>query len=126
MSSLLSPQLRKKLPLPSEDPLAAPGETLVFARFFDPTSSWRWYALEFDGQETFFGLIVTSHHAVAGNFTLSELESLRCPHPEKGEMKIERDLSFQGMTLRQLTRLEPNLESLFKSSGLDLIGLKEN
>ena len=94
--------------------------------FFDPTSSWRWYVLEFDGQETFFGLILTSRHAVAGNFTLNELESLSCPHPEKGEMRIERDRSFQAMTLRQLMLLEPNLEGLFKSSGLGLVGLEEN
>ena len=24
-------------------------------KFFDPTSNWTWYAVEFDGNDTFFG-----------------------------------------------------------------------
>ena len=79
---LLTEELRKKLP-----PLYATEDTpdcdkIVYAKFFTPDSSWTWWAIEFDGDDTFFGL-VDGLEVEMGYFSLSELESVRghgaCP-----------------------------------------------
>jgi len=51
---LLTKELRKKLPA-----LGATGEEkdpLVVCKFFFPGFHWTWYAIEFDGEDTFFWL----------------------------------------------------------------------
>ena len=32
-------------------------EATCIVKFFDPTGSWTWNATEFDGKDTFFGLV---------------------------------------------------------------------
>ena len=49
-------------------------EAVAQVRYFTPDSSWEWYALEFDGQDTFYGLVV-GHDVEWGYFSLSELEA---------------------------------------------------
>ena len=68
---LLTKELRNKLP-----PLYA-NETkgtdaLAIVKFFTPDSSWTWYASEFDGQDTFFGLVDGFEQGL-GYFSLKEL-----------------------------------------------------
>ena len=55
---LLSEELRHKIPRIGSNPLEPLGERIVHVRFFDPTSNWRWYVMEYDGDETFFGLVL--------------------------------------------------------------------
>jgi len=64
-----------------------PGEAICVVKFFDPTGSWTWYATEFDGKDTFFGL-VDGFELEWGSFSLAELKSV------KGMLGlgIERDL----------------------------------
>lgn len=66
----------------------------VIVKFFDPTGSWTWYATEFDGEDTFFGL-VCGHEQELGYFSLSELQSV------KGALGlgIERDLHLGPLTI---------------------------
>ncbi len=55
LEKLLPATLRKALP-----PLGATGaerDPQVQVKFFYPDCSWTWYAIEFDGQDTFFGLV---------------------------------------------------------------------
>jgi hypothetical protein len=85
---LLTASLRKALPpLGSTEALGMDAPIIV--KFFTPTSSWTWYAAEFDGADTFFGL-VAGFEKELGYFSLSELESV-CGLYGVG---IERDLYF--------------------------------
>jgi|TARA_R110002051_G_scaffold245344_3_gene305105 hypothetical protein len=88
---LLTKELREKLPFlytneNEDDPKA-------IVKFFTPFSNWTWYATEFDGDDTFFGL-VDGLDKELGYFSLSELESLGA--------KIERDLYFKPTPLSEL------------------------
>ncbi|MEL6396620.1 MAG: DUF2958 domain-containing protein [Planctomycetota bacterium] len=95
MSGLLTADLRRRLPsLYSTD---GKPDALVQAKFFTPWTSWTWYAVEFDGEDLFFGL-VEGHELELGYFSLEELESIRGP----GGLKIERDLYFEPTPLRDL------------------------
>lgn len=93
---LLTQEIRKKLPpLYSQD--GKGGKAVVWVKYFTPSSSWTWYASEFDGEDTFFGL-VDSHFKELGYFNLSELESVRGPMG----LPIERDLYWQPKTLEEI------------------------
>ena len=71
---LLTEELRKNLP-----PLYASEQVedpMVVCKFFYPDFHWRWYAIEFDGKDTFFGYVAGDFPEL-GYFTLSELEGNR-------------------------------------------------
>ena len=55
------------------------------------------YATEFDGEDTFFGLVV-GQETELGYFSLSEMQSIRGP----GGLGIERDLYWTPKTLAQI------------------------
>jgi hypothetical protein len=94
---LLTKAIRSRLPpLGSTDRLAH-DEITVQAKFFTPDSSWSWYCVEFDGDDTFFGLVV-GFEIEMGHWSLSELESARGPWG----LPIERDLWFKPVPLSQL------------------------
>jgi hypothetical protein len=69
-------------------------EAVAYVKFFTPDSSWTWYATEFDGEDTFFGLVV-GHERELGYFSLAELKSARGPLG----LAIERDLYFKPTRL---------------------------
>jgi hypothetical protein len=91
-AALLTADLRRRLP--SLYATEGQADPKVQARFFTPWSDWTWYAIEFDGEELFFGL-VDGFEAELGYFSLSELEALRGP----GGIVIERDLHFEPAKL---------------------------
>lgn len=95
---LLTEELRKKFekyPLYSQD---GKGENaVVVCKFFIGT--WTWYALEFDGQDTFFGLVV-GLETEYGYFSLSELASVR----------VERDMYFKPCTLAELSKTDEDVK----------------
>jgi len=72
---------------------------IAYVKFFTPDSNWTWYATEFDGEDTFFGL-VDGFVKELGYFSLSELESTRGPLG----LKIERDLYFEPTILEELMK----------------------
>ena len=93
---LLTEQLRKKLPpLYSQEKLG--GKAIVHVKFFTPDAQWTWWASEFDGEDTFFGL-VDGHVKELGYFSLSELESVKGPLG----LGIERDLHWMPKTLEEI------------------------
>ena len=101
---LLTEEIKKKLPpLYAQD--GKGGKAIVHVKFFTPDANWTWYATEFDGEDTFFGL-VDGHCKELGYFSLSELQSV------KGALglPIERDLYWQPKTLDQIA------PELFKST----------
>jgi len=102
---LLTKEISKQLPpLYSQDKLG--GRAIAYVKFFTPDSNWTWWAIEFDGEDTFFGL-VEGHFKELGYFSLSELQSLRGPLG----LPVERDLYWQPK------RLEEIAPELFKDTG---------
>ena len=93
---LLTQELRRKLPpLYSQEDKG--GKAVVHLKMFTPDSNWTWLATEFDGEDTFFGL-VDGLEKELGYFSLSELESV---NGSLG-LPIERDLYFQPKTLEEI------------------------
>ena len=79
-------------------------EATCIAKFFDPTGSWTWYATEFDGEDTFFGL-VDGFELEWGDFSLSELQSVK----GRFGLGIERDRYFGMPKLKDVARLKGRL-----------------
>ena len=93
---LLTQELRRKLPpLYSQD--GKGGDAVAYVKCFTPSSSWTWWATEFDGKDTFFGL-VEGHEKELGYFSLSELQSVRGPMG----LPIERDKFFRPRKLKEI------------------------
>ena len=71
---LLTQEIVRKLPAlyaseNTKDPM-------VWCKFFTPDSSWTWYVIEYDGQDTFYGL-VDGFERELGYFSLSEISAVR-------------------------------------------------
>ena len=93
---LLTAELRRRLPpLYSQEDKG--GQAVVYVKFFSPDSNWTWWAIEFDGEDTLFGL-VEGYVRELGYFRLSELENVRGPLG----LPIERDLYWQPKTLAEI------------------------
>lgn len=88
---LLTVELARKLPKLGATEHLADTEKRIIAKFFTPDSSWTWYALEFDGEDTFFGL-VQGFETEYGYFSLSELAKMKGPYG----LRVERDRHFEG------------------------------
>ena len=95
---LLTKANRAQLPaLGAQD--AAGDQAIAWVKFFDPTGSWTWFATEFDGDDTFFGL-VDGFEEELGYFSLAELSSMkgRCG------LGIERDRHWHPRPLAECRR----------------------
>ena len=92
---LLTKEIRKRLPplYTNEDN----PDPVVQVKFFTPWSNWTWFATEFDGEDTFFGL-VKGLDTELGYFSLAELEQVRGPWG----LKIERDMYFDPKPLSEV------------------------
>ena len=84
---LLTKEIRDKFKQIGKQDGKDAGEHTCVVKFFDPTGSWTWYATEFDGNDTFFGL-VDGFELEWGTFSLAELKSVSGPFG----LGIERDL----------------------------------
>jgi hypothetical protein len=57
MKNLLTKELAEKLPkfyATEDEPLE---DKVAVAKFFHPVSNWTWYAIEYDGEDTCWGLV---------------------------------------------------------------------
>lgn len=98
MQQLLTDALRAELPAL----YATEGQGNAGAghgRFFTPDSNWAWYAVEFDGEDLFFGL-VDGQAVEPGYFSLSELTEARGPYG----LPIERDEHWEPRSLGDVRR----------------------
>lgn len=93
---LLTKELEGKLPKLYEQENKG-DEAMVHMKFFDPCSNWTWFVTEFDGVDTFFGLVI-GHETEFGYFSLKELQDCKGPLG----LGIERDLYFNPMPLKEL------------------------
>ncbi len=90
--------LREKLP-----PLYATegvSDPLVLCRFFLPWSKWLWYAMEFDGEDLFFGYVV-GDVCELGYFSVKELLDIRGPLG----LTLEEDDGFEAVPLSNVRSL---------------------
>ena len=93
---LLTQEVKTKLPpLYSQEDKG--GKAIAHVKFFTPDSNWTWWATEFDGEDTFFGLAI-GFEIELGYFSLAELEEARGPLG----LPIERDLHFDPKSLGEL------------------------
>jgi len=69
-------------------------EAIAFIKFFTPWSYWTWYAVEFDGDDTFFGYVIGIEKEF-GYFLFSELLELEGPFG----LKVEIDEYFKPKNL---------------------------
>jgi Protein of unknown function (DUF2958) len=93
--TLLTDEIKHQLP-----PLYSTEQTpdpIAWVKFFTPDASWTWYATEFDGEDTFFGLVQGQDEEL-GYFSLSELQTLQ----GQFGLKVERDISFKPTPLSAL------------------------
>ncbi|MFZ4641638.1 MAG: DUF2958 domain-containing protein [Nodosilinea sp.] len=91
---LLPKTIRQTLPtLYSQEEVEDP---IAQVKFFHPLSTFRWYVIEFDGEDLFFGLVQGLEEEL-GYFSLSELESVKVLG-----LPIERDLHFLPQPLSAL------------------------
>jgi len=92
---LLTKALRQRIPqLSTQEDNPDP---LVVCKFFTPDSSWTWYVIEFDGDDTFFGLVDGLEREL-GYFSLRELQQVRGAFG----LPVERDRYFVPCTLAAL------------------------
>lgn len=95
---LLTKAVRRKLPPLYVSELVE--DPLVVTKFFLPGTGWTWYAVEFDGKDTFFGYVV-GHVSELGYFSLAELQDVRGPLG----LRVERDTYFKAQPLSQVKTL---------------------
>ena len=95
---LLTKEIRKRLPpIKSQENVEDP---IVQVKFFHPFSSWTWYAIEFDGEDEFFGYVV-GHEKELGYFSLAELKSINIHG-----LGMERDYYFKPCRLSEIKPTE--------------------
>jgi len=70
---------------------------MAYLKFFDPCSNWTWFVTEFDGRDTFFGLVI-GHFVEFGYFSLTELAACK----NRLGIGIERDIHFTPKTLEEI------------------------
>ena len=75
-------------------------DPMVICKFFAVWTKWTWYAIEFDGKDTFFGYVAGDFPEL-GYFTLSELQGLKGPMG----LSIERDMYFKACRLSEIKKL---------------------
>ncbi|WP_341532004.1 DUF2958 domain-containing protein (plasmid) [Nostoc sp. UHCC 0302] len=92
---LLTADIRTQLP--SLASTEGENDPIAYVKFFMPGTNWTWHATEFDGEDTFFGLVQGLEEEL-GCFCLSELQKIR----DSFGRQIERDLYFKPTPLSQL------------------------
>lgn len=104
VDTVLESALKSKLlPKKVRDALPPLGSTegqqdpIAVVKFYTPDSSITWYLIEFDGADTFFGL-VDGHERELGYFSLSELLTVR----GRLGLPVERDFYFEPTALSEL------------------------
>ncbi len=93
---LMTKELAAKLPQLYKTEHVPLPEKMAYAKYFHPASNWAWYAIEYDGSDTCFGLVV-GHDTEFGYFSIKELsETLGFGLP------VERDMYFKSTQIQDL------------------------
>jgi len=95
---LLTQEIRDTLPPLYDSENHPEKESIAVVKFFSPYSQWTWYAVEFDGEDTFFGL-VDGFEMEYGYFSYSELEAVTV---FGGVPAIERDCHWTPQPVKEI------------------------
>ena len=107
---MLTKEIRAKLPKLRTTEGVALEEKVVVVKFFDPTGSWTWYAVEGEpvldeeGREVdfeFFGL-VDGTEKEWGYWTLNQLKGAKAKSTGLQSLPIERDLNYGGVKIKDI------------------------
>lgn len=93
---LITRELAAKLPKLYETESVPLPEKVAHARLLHPVSSWIWYVMEYDGEDTCFGLVV-GHETEFGYFSLRELSQVKV-----FGLSVERDVYFRPTRVQDL------------------------
>ena len=97
---MITEELRKELPdLYSQDGKGY--DAVAVVHYFSPYTGGDWYGPEFDGEDTFFGL-VRGFETELGYFSLRELSETMVSLGSTKVPAIERDLHWTPRPLREL------------------------
>lgn len=94
---LLTQDLIVKLPALYETENTPIDDKIAMVKFFHPAINWTWYGIEYDGVDTFWG-IVDGDEREYGYFSLNELQTPVGPF----QLSAERDQYFLPTALRDL------------------------
>ena len=95
---LLTQEIRDTLPPLYNSEKHPEKESVAIAKFFSPYSQWTWYVVEFDGEDTFWGL-VDGFEMEYGYFSYSELEAVTV---FGGVPAIERDCHWSPRPVKEI------------------------
>jgi hypothetical protein len=93
---LLTNTIAANIPKLYETESIALHDKVAHAKFFHPVSSWTWYVVEYDGDDTCWGL-VAGHETELGYFSLQELSQVQI-----FGLAVERDRFFRPTQLQDL------------------------
>jgi hypothetical protein len=96
---MMTEEIRKRLPKLYETENLPIEEKMAQVKYFSPYNGWRWYAVEFDGEDTFFGL-VEGFEVEWGYFSLSEMMNVALGGNTLPA--VERDLYFVPTSMKQI------------------------
>ena len=97
---LLTQEIRDTLPPLYNSEKHPEKESIAVVKFFSPYSQWTWYAVEFDGEDTFFGL-VDGFEMEYGYFSYSELEAVIV---FGGVPAVERDCGWTPQPVKEIEK----------------------
>ena len=97
---LLTQEIRDTLPPLYNREKHPEKEAIAVVKFFSPYSQWTWYAVEFDGEDTFFGL-VDGFEMEYGYFSYSELEAVTI---FGGVPAVERDCGWTPQPVKEIEK----------------------
>lgn len=95
---LVTQEIRDTLPPLYNSEKHPEKEAIAMVKFFSPYSQWTWYAIEFDGEDTFWGL-VDGFEMEYGYFSYSELEAVTV---FGGVPAVERDCYWSPRPVKEI------------------------
>ena len=97
---LVTQEIRDTLPPLYNSEKHPEKEAIAMVKFFSPYSQWTWYAVEFDGDDTFWGL-VDGFEMAYGYFSYSELEAVTV---FGGVPAVERDCGWTPQPVKEIEK----------------------
>lgn len=97
---LLTQEIRDTLPPLYNSEKHPEKEAIAVVKFFSPYSQWTWYAVEFDGEDTFWGL-VDGFEMEYGYFSYSKLEAVTV---FGGVPAVERDCHWTPQPVKEIEK----------------------
>src|SRR5438552_2611261 len=94
---LMTQALRAQLPALNATHETHSLDKIIQVSYVLPDSFWYWYPIEFDGKDTFFGLVVAAV-VEFDTFHLGELHAVRGPWG----LSVERDIGFTPTAVRNV------------------------